>query len=403
MSPTTYPRRSVASLAALVFVAFGVSLYGMSVLLTKDAAGGDFSISLLSAGFGGAAIVAGVLAPRVGRFADDHSVRGLMFVGALLGALAMILFAASTEPWHVMVVFLALLGPATAMTLYEPAFVAIGQWVGSMRRNHAIALLSLIGGLAGPVFLPLTGVLLNEFGWRSTAVILGVIYGLAGVVAVAVFPRSKPIDGRTQPVPTVPWRRFVRERKLLLITIAIVLVFASMNSMIFHRVAVFEEQGFEVQAIAVLAGLSGLLTFPGRYLMPHIAHRLQASVLFAVSGSGLIISLVFAIIGNPAWVMVASFAFFGIAFGFMLPTRPVIMDGLYAGVDFGALMGKQWSIAAVVGGLMPWVVGATRDLTGSYTVPLTLLTLLMVVAIVAMTASTRADGSGEGATDVPSS
>lgn len=390
LSPTTYPRRSIASLAALVFVAFGVSLYGMSVLLTDDAAGGEFSISLLSAGFGGAAVVAGLLAPRVGRFADDHSVRGLMLAGAMLGTIAMVVLSVSTEPWHVLFAFLVLLGPATAMTLYEPAFVAIGQWVGSQRRNHAIALLTLIAGLAGPVFVPATGLLLEEFGWRTASVVLGVVYGLTGAAAVAVFPKTKPIDGRTEPVATVQWKRFVADRRLLLISVAIVLVFASMNSMIFHRVAVFEEHGFDVQTVAVLAGLSGLLTFPGRYLMPHLSHRIHATTLFVVSGLGLVASLVLAIVGNPAWVMVASFAVFGIAFGFMLPTRPVIMDGLYAGIDFGALMGKQWSLAAIVGGIVPWLVGAARDLTGSYTVPLLGLTIAMVAAIVAMEASRRA-------------
>jgi hypothetical protein len=54
----------------------------MSVLLTEDAAGGDFSITLLSAGFGGSAVIAGMLAPRIGAHADDHSIRGLTLLGA---------------------------------------------------------------------------------------------------------------------------------------------------------------------------------------------------------------------------------------------------------------------------------------------------------------------------------
>jgi len=98
-----------------VLVAFGVSLYAMSVLLTEEAAGGEFSISLLSAAFGGSAIVAGLLAPRVGRHADDHSVRGITLLGGLLGGVAMLLFAGAREPWHVLVAFWLFLGPAAAL------------------------------------------------------------------------------------------------------------------------------------------------------------------------------------------------------------------------------------------------------------------------------------------------
>jgi cyanate permease len=46
------------------------------------------------------------------------------------------------------------------------------------------------------------------------------------------------------------------------------------------------------------------------------------------------------------------------------------MTDWYHGEDFGAIMGKQWSIAAVVGGMAPLLVGVLRDATGSYTIPI---------------------------------
>jgi hypothetical protein len=32
------------------------------------------------------------------------------------------------------------------------------------------------------------------------------------------------------------------------------------------------------------------------------------------------------------------------------------MNGWYAGEDYEAIMGKQWGVAAVVGGITPWLV-----------------------------------------------
>jgi cyanate permease len=93
--------------------------------------------------------------------------------------------------------------------------------------------------------------------------------------------------------------------------------------------------------------------------------------------------MVLAIIGSPAGVMVGHFLFFGIFFGFTLPLRAVIMNDWYAGHDYGSVMGKQWAMAAIAGGLAPWMVGAARDATGSYAVPLAALTIAVALAGIA--------------------
>jgi MFS family permease len=270
-------------MSLFVMVAFGVTLYAMSVLLTEDAAGGEFSISLLSAGFGGSAVIAGLLAPRIGAHADEHSIRGLTLLGGVMGAAAMFLFAAAQSPWVVLIAFWLLLGPAAGMALYEPAYVAVGHWVSGNNRNKAIALLSLVAGLAGPLFVPATGFLLDGFGWRPTAAILGAVFLITSIGASLVYPRHKPGEHRDHTLDRVRWSRFLRDHRLAYLTAAIVLTFAAMNSLIFHRVAVFEEQGFDVATVALLAGLSGLLTFPGRYLMPRASERVEATTLFTVA------------------------------------------------------------------------------------------------------------------------
>jgi len=354
----------------------------MSVLLSDEAAGGDFSISLLSGAFGGSIVIAGLVAPAVGRWADHHSVRGLMAVGGLLAFAAMAIFAATSNELVVLAAFWLLLGPAQAMTLYEPAFVAVGLWVGSHYRNRAIALLTVVGGLAGPVFIPLTGFSIEAFGWRPTAAGLGAAVAVTAlVVTIGFYPAHTPAPA-TESLPKVRWRRFRVDRRLGFFTVTIVLLFASMNTMLFHRVAVFEEQGFDLVLVAALAGLSSLFTFPGRYIAPRIADRIAPSSVLTISLLGLVGAMILAIIGSPEVVMIAHFVFFGIFFGFTLPLRPVIMNAWYSGADFGAVMGKQWSAAAITGGIAPWLIGVGRDELGSYLWPLVVLTAGVGIAAV---------------------
>jgi hypothetical protein len=88
----------------------------MTLLITKPAAGGEFSRARLSAAYGGAVITGGIAAVPVGRIADHRGVRGVMAAGAA-GLLA---FAAAHDGWQVLAAWWVLLGPATAISTARP-------------------------------------------------------------------------------------------------------------------------------------------------------------------------------------------------------------------------------------------------------------------------------------------
>src|SRR5690606_12684833 len=69
----------------------------------------------------------------------------------------------------------AAIGFLHAATLYEPAFAVIARRAGPGNAPRGIAALTLWGGFASTVFIPLIQVLLDEFGWRGALSILGAI------------------------------------------------------------------------------------------------------------------------------------------------------------------------------------------------------------------------------------
>jgi MFS family permease len=174
----------VYPLAASVGVGFGAILYGTSVLITSGAAGAEFSIGLLSTGFSGSVLAGAAVAVPIGRRADRHGIRGIVGLGGLLVALGFAAFAASTESWQVIAAWWLLIGPGGAMVLFDPAFVAIQQWFDPRDRNRAAGTLTVITGLAGPVFVPTTTAAVAAIGWRPTAVLLGgVVLAIAWMTA----------------------------------------------------------------------------------------------------------------------------------------------------------------------------------------------------------------------------
>jgi MFS family permease len=65
-----------------------------------------------------------------------------------------------------------LIGVSMAGVLYEPAFAVITAVFGPDARR-GITALTLVGGFASTVFMPLTQLLIGAVGWRNTLLVLG--------------------------------------------------------------------------------------------------------------------------------------------------------------------------------------------------------------------------------------
>jgi predicted MFS family arabinose efflux permease len=382
------------ALSTTVTVAFGVLLYSVSVLITEDAAGAVFSTTVLSAGYGGALLVGGILAPRIGRRADRHGVRPIFATGVLVGGLGMAALSVGNQPWHVLAIFWLLIGPAGAMAFYEPAFVAVEQWFGDAHRAHSLATLTVIGGLAGPVFLPLTSALVDWIGWRDTARLLGVLLVAIGLPAAFVLAQTAGPHGSRRPAaPGGGFRQLLSDRRLIVYSLSVALLFASMQGVLLHRIALFEAAGFAVATASLGAAAAGLFSFPGRFVGPFLARRVgglrvQVAALMLLATSALV-----AADGSEDWQLGAHFLLFGLAFGAMLPVRATIMGGWYAGPDYGRIMGSQWMVVSIAGAVGPALIGAGRDATGGYEVPMILVAAVLLAAAALTAVSARLPSS----------
>lgn len=393
----------IVPLSLTVMVAFGVMFYGFSVYLTDGAAGSEFSTTVLSVAYGGSALVAGLLALPVGHYADRRGVRGIVGTGAVLGFLGLAAFASAREPWQVMAAWWLLIGPAGAMTFYEPAFVAIDQWSRPGDRPRALATLTVIGGLAGVLFIPGTERLIAAVGWRPAVSILGLALLITGgATAAFAIPERSRGPGATPPAETASssLRSLFRDRTFRLYTAAMMLSLFAAQGIVSHRVALFEESGFALATVAVWAAVASALSLPGRWAAPLAAHRYRATTLQAIAtlmvgGAALLM------IGNgPTWQMGGHFVLFGLAFGTLLPLRAMAMADWYSGPRYGRIMGVQWTAIALAGAAGPAVVGVLRDRTSGYGLPMTVLaSIYLIVAALILACNTSLDRETEAAAD----
>jgi MFS family permease len=368
-----------------VALAYGSIFYAFSVLITDDAAGAEFSTTALSTAYGLFVLVSGGLAAAVGALADRYGTRPLIAAGMAAGAAGMALLGRAEAPWQTIVIGGLLLGPAGALTFYELAFIAVDQWFGTRHRARALATVTLLGGTAGPIFLPLTGALVARLGWRTTTLVLAAVLA-AGSAFAAALPSGAPTTQLHAAAPAL--RSLLADRRFLLFTASTVLVFGAIQTIFFHRIAVFTEDGFPLATVTAWAAVSSLLSLPGRWIAPYLAERVGAQGVYVAAVAGTAAAAALGI-RPSAWAMALHFVVFGLTFGAILPMRALVMSGWYSGPRYGRILGTQWTLAAAVGAATPAAAGWLTDAAGSYAWPLAATSVVLCAAAATAIAAFR--------------
>jgi predicted MFS family arabinose efflux permease len=376
-----------------VTVSYGALFYGFSVLLTDEAAGGTFSATVLSAAYGGAVLSGGAFAVAAGWIADRAGIRGVVAVGSVAGAGGLAAFSVAAEAWQALLVWWVLLGAAMAGTLYEPAYVAIQQWVPRGGRARAIALLTLTAGLSGPIFIPLTTALVDGLGWRSTTLVLAALLGVSGLATAALALPSgigPSVEAPSSTVGSLGSRLTAfRRPRLLTFTLGAIVAYGALEATLIHRIARFEDAGFALSTIAFWAAVSGLLTLPGRFVLPVLGGRWSPTSVLAGVLAVLGVATAFMVPGDRSWQLIGYFTLFGLVFGAALPLRAVAMSEWYAVAGFGTLMGFQSAMIAAARAGGPPLVGWLHDALDGYAAAFALLTGLFLLGAALVLASGR--------------
>jgi MFS family permease len=146
-----------------------------------------WSSGKISAGFSMLRLESGILGPIQGWMIDRFGARPVMRVGALLFGLGFMAFGQIQSLWQFYAA-LAVVAIGSSLGGFLTIHTAIAHWF-NRKRARAMSIGSA-GFASGAVVAPLVAWSMVEFGWRTTAVVSGILILAIGIPGAQFFKRS---------------------------------------------------------------------------------------------------------------------------------------------------------------------------------------------------------------------
>lgn len=166
--------RAIIGLGTTQIIGWGCSFTALTIFGTPIGEALGLSRELVFGGITMMLLISALLAPRFGKLVDRLGARKVMTAGSFVAALAMLAQAQSNGLATYMAGWLTF-GIAMPMMLNNAAMPGLVQVVGPNARR-AITGLTLLSGLTGTVFLPLSSMLLDAIGWRNAYLLYAALH-----------------------------------------------------------------------------------------------------------------------------------------------------------------------------------------------------------------------------------
>lgn len=389
-----------AALAVTETISSGIVYYAFTVFITPMETELGWSRSQLTGGFSLALLIAGVMAFPVGTWIDRHGARWLMTIGSILASLLVVAWSQVNDLTSFYLIW-AGLGVCAAVVLYEPAFAVMAIWF-NRQRGTALAIITFAGGLASTIFVPLSDMLLRNFGWRQSVLILAILLAMTTVPLHALVLRRKPADlgllpdGETNairletPRPDHTLSQALRSRFFWMLTLAFSLAYLASNAIRVHFIPFLIDSGIDASTAALASGSIGLMQVAGRVVFAPLDSRFSGRIMvagiFALQAAGMFTLLTGAsLTGVMIFVVV-----FGAAYGAQTLARASIIAELFGSSHYGRISSVMAIFLTLAGTAAPVGAGLIYDYTGNYQ-PVLWLVIALALSASGIIALSKAD------------
>src|SRR5216684_2650195 len=282
--------------------------------------------------------------------------RGWPLVRALGSLVGAVLFAAWSRV-DSLALFYAIwlgLGLALAATLYEPVFAVVTRAFPGDYRTRITAL-TLVGGFASTVFIPLTQLFIDQLGWRGALVALGGCNALIALPVHALLLRdgargrasNAASRAETQRIGDAALQRALRHPAFWALAICFTAYYATFSAMTFHIIPLLAERRVPTAIIVAAIATIGPAQVAGRIALLALGRRFSTPLAGRIAFLGLPCSVLL-LLALPASIigLFAFAAIYGAANGIITIIRGTAVPDLLWREGYGVIAAIGFWLAA---------------------------------------------------------
>jgi MFS family permease len=359
-------------LAVGQIVAWGILYYTFTVVADPLQAQTGWSRTFINTGLSIGLLLWGLGAYPAGLWIQRRGAGGLMALASAVGGAALLLMAQTASPALYQLSW-ALLGTAMAGLLYDPAFAVITQAFGSEYRR-GITLVTLVGGLASTVFIPIAQLAVEQWGWRTALVVFGLVQIGVGVplhawgiprpvttrrVATAVRIRIRLAHWAAQ------FRADMAEPRFRGLALWFAAHSSAFTGMIFQLMPMLQAGGTAPGVIVRALMWMGPFQVAGRFLLATRGAKFSALRVGGYAMAGLLTALTIVLLLPPTALWLSVFAaLFGLSNGVLTIARGTVVAELYGRERYAELNGALVAPATLAKAAAPLSLAAIWAFTG---------------------------------------
>ena len=363
----------------LTIGAYGLVLYGFGVITgpMQDAEG--WSSGAINAAFMGAYLLGAAASLASGRILDAVGPRPVLWSGLIAGTALLLASSWAGQVW-LFIVLWTLGGAITIAGLFYNVTMPITARLYPQRQTAAMTVLVTTGGFSSVVFLPLTGLLTEELGWRwavRALLLLATAFALPGALVVRRLPTIPPPTVPTEAQPPTDTtttatafvdehgyaslREALRSREVQVMLAMTIASSFGLGALLNHFVPAATAAGISLTTSASLTGLRGFLSLPGRALIGPMAAALGLRPALGVGYAVMLLGTVALLAAGPLFWIWLSAIIAGLVWGQTMPLQGLIASDVFGLRRLGTLMALQTALGNVALAVGPFAAGLLLD------------------------------------------
>lgn len=342
-------------------------------------------------------VVLALLLPLAGKILASCDVRIVLSIASVLYAVGMGSMSFFNALWQFYLAG-ALMGVAGSFIVYLCVPLLIHNWF-SKRVGLAMGVAYAFAGIGATVFSPITGFVIDTYGWRSAYMFLGISILVLSLPFTLFVLRNKPADvglvpygaeeggnsaaAQAQELSGVPRDVALKTTQFwLLCSFAGLLGIAAAT--LYQVTSYLVSLGYSTTVGASVVAVGTLGVTAGKVGVGYLNDRLglegAACIGIGTGAVGVLILLFGVPWGLPAMFLGA--ALLGVSYACTALEPPIVVRRVFGSRDYGQIFAIVMVSSSMGTAFGTSILGFIKDMTGSFAASLVLVVIMLLVALV---------------------